>query len=633
MRIRIAGGGLAQICGMRSSDLASKCSARIKKFLVGLSAENPKNCPPQTGLGFAAGCNGISAFIWRLSGSRIAGAAIVAAILIPRLKERGDPSHDHAAVTPFGLVGRNKQELLAIALRDKILARDAKLLRKQIRHRSGAPVRQAQIVDVRPHRIGMPLNEKHLARVVPRHIPYDGGNRFQHNRLIRPNIRGAELEIDRVDIDAPHACPEVYACQHLVQGIAAVERFHGAGLKRGVDIVLGSNVEINDILLARDLDARRSERDDEGAERESGTDGDGAVLKEHETPPIGQKTDAADRTAKAVNLNLDPHAVGPDDGRDRVAVGRPAYLRGSTVELEIDGFVVLNEGTAVNLNDGAVSRLFNNGLTLTVDRLLALAHNRAHALVLKPKALIDRGLAPLLSRHLLLLRNEALAIGLVRRPLRLSLLFGSGELMAENALLAAGLLLLRRGLVLLLMKLLLSFMLLLLELLNLGLIGAELGRLFLGFPLRGLLSLVLLLEMPLLLGRSLLLLSLLLLKMLLLLRLMLLLLSLLLLKMLLLLGPLLLKMLLLLSLLLLKMLLLLSLLLLKTLLLLSLLLLKMLLLLRLMLLLLSLPSSFFLLLLGRLRLREDDFLLSPRLAGSHNEGGYGCQQKRHDLHK
>jgi hypothetical protein len=234
--------------------------------------------------------------------------------------------------------------------------------------------------------------------------------------------------------------------------------------------------------------------------------------------------------------------------------------------------------------------------------LLTLARNRAHTLILKPQALIDRGLAPLLSRHLLLFCNEALAICGVGVALGLSFSFLSGELVAEDGLLAASLLLLHRCLVLLLVKLLICSVLLLLKLLDLALVVAELGRLFLGFMLRCLLSLVLLFEVPLLLSfflglllllsRSLLLLSPLLLQMLLLL------LSLVLLF----LGPLLLQMLLLL--------------------------------LSLVLLLLSFSFFlfFFFLLLGRLRLCEDDFLLSLRHAGNHNERGYGCQQKRHDLH-
>src|SRR5262249_34259803 len=83
----------------------------------------------------------LSALIWRLAGSLIAGAAIGAAILISRLKERRDPPDNHAAVTPFGSVGRDKQELLAVSLSDKVLARYAELLPKQIRHRLRAPVR------------------------------------------------------------------------------------------------------------------------------------------------------------------------------------------------------------------------------------------------------------------------------------------------------------------------------------------------------------------------------------------------------------------------------------------------------------------------------------------------------------
>jgi hypothetical protein len=618
--------------------------------------------------------------------ARISRPFVVAAQLISGSKERRDPPDDHTAVTPFGLVRWDEQELLAISLSDKVLTRHAESLCKQIRDRSRTPVREAQIVDFRAHRVGMAFHKKHLAGVVPRHIPYYSANGFEQNRLIRADIRRAELEIDRVDIDAPHAGPEVHACQDLVQGIAAVERFHGTGLKRCVDVILRGRVEIDDVLLPRDYDARRRESDHKSAQREAGTGGDGTVFKEHEAPPIGQITDAADRTAIGVDLHLNPHAVRPDNRRDRVAVWRTAHLRFPAVEPEVDGFIVLNEGPAIDLDDGAVPRLFNDRLTLAVNRLLALAHDRAHTLVLKPKALIDRGLAALLSCHLLLFCNEALAFGGVRIALRFSLLLRSGKFMTENGLLTAGLLLLSRSLLLLLVKLLLCLMLLLLELLNLGLIGAELGSVVLGFPLRCPLSFVLLvgtvlllsllLGLFLLLGRSLLLLRLLLSLSLglLLLRLLLVLSALLLLKVLLVLGPalllllclllvlsalLLLKMLLVLGLvllLLLRLLLVLSaLLLLKVLLVLglalllllrpllllgALLLLKMLLLLLgpalllllCPLLLLSLALLFLLLLLGRLRLSEEDSFLSPHHAGNHNEGGYGCQQERHDLH-
>ena len=68
------------------------------------------------------------------------------------------------AARPVGLL---LQVLLAVALRGQVFRRHVELLRQQRGRGFGAAIRQRQIVDVVADRVGVALDQEHLARILP----------------------------------------------------------------------------------------------------------------------------------------------------------------------------------------------------------------------------------------------------------------------------------------------------------------------------------------------------------------------------------------------------------------------------------------------------------------------------------
>ena len=210
---------------------------------------------------------------------------------------------------------------------------------------------------------------------------------------------------------------------------------------------------------------RRSESDDESGKRETGADCNSAVLEEHEPPAVGHVPHAAHRAAVGIDLDLDPDPAGTRERRNHVSVGRAVRLRISAEGTEIGGFVMLDEGVAIRLQDSPVAGLLDEGLAVAVDRLLALAGDGVHPLVLEAQPLVDcRGVA-LVCGDLLLMRDQARAIGGVCVTRGFSPLIGGRKLAVLGVFLPVYLL-----------QLLLGIVLRLLQVLNLLLIVMELGR-------------------------------------------------------------------------------------------------------------------------------------------------------------
>ena len=121
-------------------------------------------------------------------------------------------------------------------------------------------------------------------------------------------------------------------------------------------------------------------------------------------------------------------------------MGAAAGLRNSAEGVEIGRLVVLDEGMAVDLHDRPAAGLFDDGLPVRIHALLALAGNRAHPFILKPQPLVDRRLALLLRRHLLLLLNQARAVRGMGIALSLRPLVLGGKLVVQHVFLAVRLL-------------------------------------------------------------------------------------------------------------------------------------------------------------------------------------------------
>jgi len=105
-----------------------------------------------------------------------------------------------------------------------------------------------------------------------------------------------------------------------------------------------------------------------------------------------------------------------------------------------------------------------------IHHLAALRGDSAKPLVLQPQALIDRGLAVLGCRHLLLTFDKPLAVGLMCIALGPGFLLFGGKLMMKRRLLLVSLLLLQPRPLMLKLELLLRVTLLVLKLVNLRLV-------------------------------------------------------------------------------------------------------------------------------------------------------------------
>src|SRR6185295_11197743 len=81
------------------------------------------------------------------------------------VQQRGDVADGDATVLPFRFLRRNFQILLTVTLRGEVFRRDAELPRQQLSRGLGAAIRQRQVVDVGPDRVGVALDQEHRAGV------------------------------------------------------------------------------------------------------------------------------------------------------------------------------------------------------------------------------------------------------------------------------------------------------------------------------------------------------------------------------------------------------------------------------------------------------------------------------------
>ena len=87
--------------------------------------------------------------------------------------------------------------LLSVPLRNDILRRQAKFLRKDLSDRYSAPVRQTEIVDIGPDRVGMSGDQEHLVGIASQQAPQSASHPLELRTLIVCKARADGA--DRVD--------------------------------------------------------------------------------------------------------------------------------------------------------------------------------------------------------------------------------------------------------------------------------------------------------------------------------------------------------------------------------------------------------------------------------------------------
>ncbi len=404
--------------------------------------------------------------------ARVAIAAAIAILI--SLKKRRKPSDNHTPVPAFRLLRRNKQKLFTVSLRYKVFARYAELLRQSIRDSLSPAIRQAQIILVRSDRVGVTFDEEDLARITVRNVAHCGGDGFEHDGLLRAEFPGAELEVDGIDADAPHTLAKAHARKNFIERVDAIKRLDGRRLERAVDVVFRSDARIDDIFFPRNVDVRRRQRNDQGAQRyQSYASSNRPVFEQHEPAAVGEDANAPHRTAVSIDLDFKARTVRTDDVRDCISVRRALGLRGPAVETEALSLVMPDERLIVRLEDSPVAGLLDDLVSAWVYDFVPLRADDAKTLILQPQALIDCGLAVLVRGHLPLLCDQPIPVEPMGFTLGLSFLLLGGEFMVKRGLLLVGLLLLKGRLLLFLVQLLLGMLLLLLQLVHLGLLVAQ----------------------------------------------------------------------------------------------------------------------------------------------------------------
>src|SRR6266403_4331839 len=211
----------------------------------------------------------------------------------------------------------------------------------------GAPIRQRQIVDIRSHRIGVALDQEHLARVA-RDRPIESvRDRLQLRRLIRWNLPRPGFEVDAVEVDARHQLPHRRAIADFVERITPRDPLHRRRLHGLVNEVGRGVLGFDDVAVVGNADHRRRQVDVKAADRARIAI---AVVDDDDFAAAVVAANPPQQLAVATGHRDDLAAIGANhDG-----AGFAADLLGPDVaraEAESILFVVANEGLAAGIDD------------------------------------------------------------------------------------------------------------------------------------------------------------------------------------------------------------------------------------------------------------------------------------------
>ena len=194
--------------------------------------------------------------------------------------------------------------------------------------------------------------------------------------LLRAQLPGAELEGDVDELDVAQPLAQRVAVAHLLERVGTLQVLDGRRIERLVEVVVARALVVDDVLLARDGDARRCQGDDGDAYRRTHADADrdvapeAAVVDDVVLASVRSAPIAPDETPVGVDVGDHARAVGAGvDGRDD-AVG-PALGARIGPAPEALGLVVADDGAVVLLDDDAVARLLDDAAAAFLDALLA----------------------------------------------------------------------------------------------------------------------------------------------------------------------------------------------------------------------------------------------------------------------
>ncbi len=270
------------------------------------------------------------------------------------------------------------QELLPIALGDKVLGRHAKLLRQDGSHLLGSAVGESEVEVLRPHGIGMPFDQDDLVRIAFEQ-PVDGPrNTLELRVLVRSDLPGAQVEVNGIEINPPHPCPERVVVADLVERIVALELLEGWRGERLVNVLEGSILVLDDVFFARDAHDRRRQIEQRALLAPAQARPVMApVVYEYDDATVTMPPIAAQQPVVWVVLRDDFNAARSDEDGPSAAITKPLGPRITEAATETLLLVVANNRAAFFAHDHAFVWLLD-------DRAATL-----HALATQPLDILD----------------------------------------------------------------------------------------------------------------------------------------------------------------------------------------------------------------------------------------------------
>ena len=173
----------------------------------------------------------------------------------------------------------------------------------------------------------------------------------------------SELEVDDVEIDAAHTVAQMRAVADFLERILPVELFDRRSAQSLVDIIVGGTIVFDDVLFARDQNARRQQ-----AHRQSETNAQrhapspavmAAVVDKVDLAALARTPVAADQPPVGVHYREHLAIAAIEDGHGRAVVA-PLGARIARDTAEACRLVVPDDGPIALAHDDATVRLLDH---------------------------------------------------------------------------------------------------------------------------------------------------------------------------------------------------------------------------------------------------------------------------------
>src|SRR6185312_1977394 len=278
-----------------------------------------------------------------------------------RSHQRGDAADGDTPVLPLRRGRVHLQILLAIALRRQVFRRNAEGVGQGLRNGFGAPVGQREIGIVGTDGVGVAFDQEGFRRVFRQQLFHRGGDAFQFLHLAVGNRRRAELEGQRIEVDAAGDVAHAGGALDLLDRVEALDPFHRRLFQEFIIVVgIFDGFGVQDIPVARDGEAHRRQVVAGIAPLAAIVIAPLVDIVQHVFAPVRCDARALDDVAVAVADGDDPVAIASLDGFAGAPARQVFIIDVLGAMGDARAVVAFDHGAAAKLDDDAVADLLQN---------------------------------------------------------------------------------------------------------------------------------------------------------------------------------------------------------------------------------------------------------------------------------